>query len=41
MTVAFFCPVCSTGDVIHNIHNEDGTIGERNSYGNDPSDRRG
>ena len=25
----------------HVIHNEDGTIGERNSYGNDPSDRPG
>jgi hypothetical protein len=25
----------------HVIHNEDGTIGERNSYGNDPRDRPG
>ncbi len=25
----------------HVIHNEDGTIGERNSYGNDPADRPG
>jgi hypothetical protein len=25
----------------HVIHNEDGTIGERNSYGNDPPDRPG
>jgi hypothetical protein len=23
------------------IHNEDGTIGERSSYGNDPADRPG
>jgi hypothetical protein len=23
------------------IHNQDGTIGERNSYGNDPASRRG
>ena len=25
----------------HVIHNEDGSIGERNSYGSDPSDRPG
>jgi len=25
----------------HVIHNEDGTIGERNSYGSDPHDRAG
>ena len=25
----------------HVIHNEDGSIGERNSYGNDPADRPG
>jgi hypothetical protein len=25
----------------HVIHNQDGTIGERNSYGNDPPDRPG
>ena len=25
----------------HVIHNEDGTIGERNSYGNDPVSRPG
>ena len=25
----------------HVIHNEDGAIGERHSYGNDPSDRPG
>ena len=25
----------------HVIHNEDGAIGERNSYGNDPADRAG
>ena len=25
----------------HVIHNQDGAIGERNSYGNDPSDRPG
>ena len=25
----------------HVIHNEDGSIGERNSYGPDPSDRPG
>jgi hypothetical protein len=25
----------------HVIHNEDGSIGERNSYGHDPADRRG
>jgi hypothetical protein len=25
----------------HVIHNEDGTIGERNSYGADPADRPG
>lgn len=25
----------------HLIHNEDGTIDERNSYGNDPADRPG
>lgn len=25
----------------HVIHRRDGTIGERNSYGNDPSDRKG
>jgi hypothetical protein len=25
----------------HVIHNEDGSIGERNSYGSDPADRRG
>jgi hypothetical protein len=25
----------------HVIHNEDGTIGERNSYGGDPRDRKG
>jgi uncharacterized damage-inducible protein DinB len=25
----------------HVIHNEDGTIAERNSYGNDPADRPG
>jgi uncharacterized protein DUF2188 len=25
----------------HVIHNEDGTIAERNSYGNDPAQRRG
>jgi hypothetical protein len=25
----------------HVIHKRDGTIGERNSYGNDPSDRKG
>lgn len=25
----------------HLIHNEDGTISERNSYGNDPADRPG
>jgi hypothetical protein len=25
----------------HVIHNQDGTISERNSYGNDPSDRPG
>ena len=25
----------------HVIHNEDGTFGERNSYGNDPRDRPG
>ncbi len=25
----------------HVIHNEDGTIGERSSYGNDPTDRPG
>ena len=25
----------------HVIHNEDGSIGERNSYGNDPVDRPG
>ncbi len=25
----------------HVIHNEDGTIGERNSYGGDPADRLG
>jgi hypothetical protein len=25
----------------HVIHNQDGTIGERNSYGNDPRDRPG
>jgi hypothetical protein len=25
----------------HVIHNEDGTIGERNSYGNDPAFRAG
>jgi Uncharacterized protein conserved in bacteria (DUF2188) len=27
--------------VEHVIHEQDGTIGERNSYGNDPSDRPG
>lgn len=25
----------------HVIHRRDGTIGERNSYGNDPADRKG
>ena len=25
----------------HVIHNEDGSIGERHSYGNDPADRPG
>lgn len=25
----------------HVIHNQDGTIGERSSYGNDPADRPG
>ena len=25
----------------HVIHNQDGTIGERNSYGNDPASRPG
>ena len=25
----------------HIIHNQDGTIGERSSYGNDPADRPG
>ena len=25
----------------HVIHNEDGSIGERNSYGDDPADRPG
>ena len=25
----------------HVVHNEDGTIGERNSYGSDPADRPG
>ncbi|MGN6800111.1 MAG: DUF2188 domain-containing protein [Gaiellaceae bacterium] len=25
----------------HVIHNQDGTISERNSYGNDPANRRG
>ena len=25
----------------HVIHNQDGTIGEHNSYGNDPADRPG
>ena len=25
----------------HVIHNEDGTFGERNSYGNDPASRHG
>jgi len=25
----------------HVIHNQDGTISERNSYGNDPADRPG
>jgi hypothetical protein len=25
----------------HVIHNQDGTIGERNSYGEDPADRPG
>jgi hypothetical protein len=25
----------------HVIHNQDGTIGERNSYGNDPRERPG
>ncbi len=25
----------------HVIHNQDGTISERNSYGNDPASRRG
>lgn len=25
----------------HVIHNQDGSIGERNSYGNDPPDRPG
>jgi hypothetical protein len=25
----------------HLIHNQDGTISERNSYGNDPADRPG
>jgi hypothetical protein len=27
--------------VEHVIHNEDGTIGERNSYGGDPASRKG
>lgn len=25
----------------HVVHKRDGTIGERNSYGNDPADRKG
>jgi hypothetical protein len=27
--------------VEHHVHNKDGTIGARNSYGNDPASRRG
>jgi hypothetical protein len=29
------------GETEHVIHRENGTIGERNSYGNDPKDRKG
>ena len=29
------------GATEHVIHNEDGSIGERNSYGNDPASRPG
>ena len=31
----------SQDGVEHLIHNEDGTIGERNSYGNDPQSSKG
>ena len=30
-----------SGKTEHVIHNEDGSIAERNSYGNDPADRPG
>ena len=30
-----------TDSTEHVIHNQDGTIAERNSYGNDPGDRPG
>jgi hypothetical protein len=33
--------IAAASRVEHLIHREDGVIGERNSYGNDPADRPG
>jgi hypothetical protein len=33
--------IASASRVEHHIHRQDGAIGERNSYGNDPADRPG